>query len=138
MDRLSRSRRSWNMSRIRSKDTKPELFVRSTLHRLGYRFRLHKKGLPGRPDIVLKKHNTVIFVHGCFWHRHSNCKEASRPKTNSQFWENKIKRNIERDRNRLKQLKELGWNVVIIWECELKNDFSHNKGVVLDRFKNLV
>ena len=97
MDKLTKERRSWNMSKIKSKDTKPELKVRKILYKLGYRFRLHRKDLPGRPDIVLPKHRTVTFVNGCFWHRHDNCIEASRPKSNPEFWENKLTKNVERD-----------------------------------------
>ena len=100
-DILSKERRSWNMSRIRGSDTKPELLVRSLLHRMGYRFRLHRKDLPGRPDIVLPKYRTVIFVHGCFWHRHKGCKYAYTPKSRTDFWQNKFQGTVERDkRNR--------------------------------------
>jgi DNA mismatch endonuclease (patch repair protein) len=91
---------------------------------MGYRFRLHKKELPGKPDITLSKFKNVIFVHGCFWHRHKNCREASRPKTNSQYWENKINNNIIRDKKHEKELNNLGWNVIIIWECELKGSLE--------------
>ena len=112
--------RSRNMSAIKSKNTKPEIEVRKLLHSLGYRFRLHRKDLPGTPDIVLPKYKTVIFVHGCFWHRHENCKYASIPKTRTEFWENKFKENIKRDQVNQKNLYKLGWNIVIVWECELK------------------
>jgi len=108
------------MSAIKSKNTKPEIEVRKLLHSLGYRFRLHRKDLPGTPDIVLPKYKTVIFVHGCFWHRHENCKYASIPKTRTEFWENKFKENIKRDQVNQKNLYKLGWNIVIVWECELK------------------
>ncbi len=130
VDKITKEKRSWNMQRIRSKDTKPELIIRSVLHRMGLRFRLHKKELPGKPDIVLKKLNTVIFVHGCFWHRHENCIEASRPKTNSEFWEKKIAKNIERDKKHQKALRELGWNVIVVWECQIKKDFELNRALV--------
>lgn len=123
-DKLTKEKRSWNMSQIHSKNTKPELITRSILHKLGYRFRLHKKDLPGKPDIVLKKYRIVIFVHGCFWHRHDNCKEASRPKSNSQYWEDKIQKNIDRDIKYEKELTNLGWRVIIIWECELKGSLD--------------
>jgi len=113
--------RSRNMSAIKSKNTKPEIFVRKLLHSKGYRFRLHKKDLPGSPDIVLPKYKTVIFVHGCFWHRHQNCKYASNPKTRREFWEKKFKENIERDKKTQKKLKNLGWKTNIVWECEVKN-----------------
>tara|TARA_B100000925_G_scaffold264554_1_gene223152 strand:+ start:97 stop:516 length:420 start_codon:yes stop_codon:yes gene_type:complete len=112
--------RSRNMSAIKSKNTKPEIIVRKLLHSKGYRFRLHKKDLPGSPDIVLPKYKTVIFVHGCFWHRHQNCKYASNPKTRREFWEKKFKENIERDKKTQKKLKNLGWKTKILWECEIK------------------
>ena len=111
--------RSRNMSAIKSKNTKPEIKVRKVLHSMGYRFRLHRKDLPGSPDIVLPKYKTVIFVHGCFWHRHENCKYASTPKTRKEFWENKFNKNIKRDKNNFKELKNLNWKVLVIWECEL-------------------
>ena len=111
--------RSRNMSAIKSKNTKPEIKVRKVLHSMGYRFRLHRKDLPGSPDIVLPKYKTVIFVHGCFWHRHENCKYASTPKTRKEFWENKFKANVKRDKNNFKELKNLNWKVLVIWECEL-------------------
>jgi len=115
------------MSQIKSKDTKPELIVRKYLFANGFRYRLHVKDLPGKPDIVLPKYKTVIFVNGCFWHGHEGCIEASKPKTNSEFWENKIQKNIKRDRNNIKLIENLGWKVIIIWECELKNDLDLNK-----------
>ena len=113
--------RSRNMAAIKSKNTKPEIAVRKMLHALGYRFRLHRKDLPGSPDIVLPKYKTVIFVHGCFWHRHENCKYASTPKTRKEFWENKFNENMKRDKNNFKELKKLNWNLLVIWECETKN-----------------
>jgi DNA mismatch endonuclease (patch repair protein) len=119
MDRISKEHRSWNMSRIQSRDTKPEKTVRSILHGLGYRFRLHRKDLPGKPDIVLGRYNSVIFVHGCFWHRHKECKNASVPKTKKPFWEKKFKANIERDIKVKNELKSNGWRVLVVWECEL-------------------
>ena len=122
MDRLSKEKRSWNMSLIKGRDTKPEMIVRKMLHRLGYRFRLHRKNLPGTPDIVLPKYNTVIFVHGCFWHRHAGCRYAYKPKSRVNFWQDKFRQNMERDRKVSLQLKELGWQVEIIWECETKNN----------------
>lgn len=122
VDTVSERQRSWNMSRIHSKDTKPEMIVRSFLHKNGFRFRLHVKNLPGHPDIVLPKYRTVVEVRGCFWHRHPGCRQATTPSTNAEFWQEKFKRNVERDRNTEKQLKELGWNLIVVWECELKND----------------
>jgi len=122
MDIMSKVERSERMSRICGKDTKPELYVRRTLHRLGYRYRLHRRDLPGAPDLVFPSRKKVIFVHGCFWHAHENCKIAHRPKTRRIFWDAKFKRNKERDRNNAKLLKKMGWDICIIWECEIKND----------------
>ena len=113
--------RSRNMSAIKSKNTKPEIKVRKVLHSMGYRFRLHRKDLPGSPDIVLPKYKTVIFVHGCFWHRHENCKYASIPKTRKEFWESKFKANVKRDKEIQEKIKNIGWQSVVIWECEIKN-----------------
>ena len=113
--------RSRNMSAIKSKNTKPEIKVRKVLHSMGYRFRLHRKDLPGSPDIVLPKYKTVIFVHGCFWHRHENCKYASNPKTRKEFWENKFKTNVKRDKEIQEKIKNIGWKSVVIWECEVRN-----------------
>ena len=110
------------MSRIKSADTKPEILVRSLLHRMGYRFRLHRKDLPGRPDIVLPKFKTVVFVHGCYWHRHKNCKYAYTPKSRVEFWTKKFKDNVARDKRNARDLRDQGWVVIIIWECEVKND----------------
>jgi DNA mismatch endonuclease, patch repair protein len=122
MDIISKEKRSWNMSRICSKDTKPEKIVRSMLHRRGYRFRLHVKDLPGKPDIVLPKYKTVIFVHGCFWHRHPKCKYAYTPKSKIDFWEKKFTDNIARFKIVKKELVHLKWKVVVIWECEIKSN----------------
>jgi len=121
MDKLTKERRSWNMSRIRLKNTKPELIVRSMLHRMGYRFRLHVKELPGHPDIVLSKYKAVIFVHGCFWHRHPGCKYAYMPKSRQEFWTEKFAKNIGRHERVMEELTGLGWKVLIIWECEISN-----------------
>jgi DNA mismatch endonuclease, patch repair protein len=112
--------RSYNMSRIKGKDTKPEMLVRKFLHANGFRYRLHVKNLPGKPDIVLPKYKTVIFVHGCFWHRHDGCKYFVVPKTRTDWWLNKIEGNVENDRKAFKALKELDWKVIEVWECELK------------------
>ncbi len=106
---------------VRSTNTKPEILVRSLLHRLGFRFRLHRKDLPGRPDIVLPKYKAVIFVHGCFWHRHPGCRRASMPATRQEYWLPKFQRTVERDRRNQVELSELGWNVVIVWECTIRN-----------------
>ena len=113
--------RSSNMSAIKSKNTKPEIKVRKILHSMGYRFRLHSKDLPGSPDIVLPKYKTVIFVHGCFWHRHENCKYASTPKTRKEFWNKKFTENKKRDSEIQEKIKILDWRSVVIWECETKN-----------------
>ena len=107
------------MSRIRSKDTKPEMVVRSMLHRLGYRFRLHRKDLPGRPDIVLPRHRKIILVQGCFWHGHS-CRLASKPKSNKGYWSVKIQTNKDRDARNLRLLLDLGWDVLELWECDIR------------------
>lgn len=121
MDRLTPEQRSKNMAQIRSRDTKPEKLVRSQLHRMGYRFRLHVKTLPGSPDIVLPRYKTIIFVHGCFWHKH-NCPEGNRvPKSNVEYWVSKIKRNVSRDEKNQKILQEQGWNVFIVWDCMTRN-----------------
>jgi len=119
-DILSPEKRSWNMSRIRGANTKPEMLVRSMLHRAGFRFRIHDKSLPGKPDIVLKKYKSVIFVNGCFWHRHEGCPDATTPKTRREFWEAKFKRTVDRDKEQRGALEKLGWQVICIWECELK------------------
>lgn len=113
--------RSRIMRSVRREDTKPEILVRKMLHSLGYRFRLHVKDLPGSPDIVLPKYKLVIFVHGCFWHRHAGCRYASTPSTRTEYWVPKFQKNVERDKKFERQLVELGWRVCIIWECETKN-----------------
>jgi DNA mismatch endonuclease (patch repair protein) len=126
MDKLTKEQRSWNMRRIKSQDTKPELLVRKALWKMGLRYRLHDKNLPGKPDIVLVKPRIVIFVHGCFWHRHENCIEASRPKTNSKYWEDKITKNIERDKKNQFLIGQLGWKILVIWECEISKSIDVN------------
>ena len=127
MDRISKEHRSWNMSRIKSGNTKPEIVVRSLLHKLGYRFRLHRKDLPGKPDIVLPRYNSVVFVHGCFWHRHNGCKNATVPKTKNIFWREKFKGNIERDIKVQEELQSMDWKILIIWECETSDIGSVTK-----------
>lgn len=122
VDRISKEHRSWNMSRITGKNTTPELVIRKLLHRAGYRFRLHAPELPGKPDIVLPKYQTVIFVNGCYWHRHKGCSEATIPKTRTDFWLEKFRRTVERDKQKQVELEKLGWNVLTVWECELKTD----------------
>lgn len=110
------------MSRIRSSNTAPEKRVRKLLHGLGYRFRLHRKDLPGTPDIVLAGYSAVVLVHGCFWHRHKSCRDASTPKTRRSFWREKFTKNVNRDRKKTIALKKLGWKVIVVWECELKDE----------------
>ncbi|WPP01155.1 very short patch repair endonuclease [Pseudomonas sp. HR96] len=122
MDVVDPATRSRMMSGIRGKNTKPELLVRSFLHANGYRFRLHRKDLPGNPDVVLPKLRTCLFVHGCFWHRHVGCRYATTPKTRAEFWNDKFLKNVERDLNNIQALEASGWNVLIIWECQLKED----------------
>ena len=132
MDRLNRERRSWNMGRIQSRNTRPEIVIRSALHRLGFRFRLHAKALPGKPDIVLPKWRHVVFVHGCFWHRHKGCKKAYTPKSRIGFWSKKFEQNMARDELVQNELKRLGWSVSTMWECE-----TDNPKVFADAIKNL-
>ena len=120
-DTLPPDRRSWNMRRITSANTKPELIVRSMLHRAGYRFRLHERNLPGKPDIVLKKYKSAIFVNGCFWHQHPGCKRATKPKSNQEYWLPKLERNKVRFLEVTQELEARGWNVIVIWECETKD-----------------
>ena len=120
MDTLTPERRSWNMSRIKGAHTGPELLVRSLLHRMGYRFRLHRKDLPGRPDIVLPRLRAVVLVHGCYWHRHANCRLAYIPKSNREFWEAKFAGNVRRDSRQYEELVALGWRVITVWECETR------------------
>ncbi len=109
------------MSRIRSKDTEPEKRVRALLHGMGYRFRLHRKDLPGHPDIVLPKYGTVVLVHGCFWHRHRGCKYTYNPKSSVEFWEQKFCQNVRRDKVTMRALRKLRWRIIVVWECELKD-----------------
>jgi DNA mismatch endonuclease (patch repair protein) len=119
MDKLDAQRRSKNMRQIRSKNTKPEVLLRSLLHKAGYRFRLHRKDLPGKPDIVFPGRRKVIFVHGCFWHQHPGCREGRLPGTRPDYWRPKLERNVERDTAAIEQLRELGWKVLTVWECEI-------------------
>ena len=121
MDVHTSKQRSFNMSQIRDKNTKPEIKVRSLVHRMGYRFRLHRKDLPGKPDLVLPRHKKVIFVHGCFWHMH-NCKYGRvKPKTNARFCQDKRAGNKERDKRNRRKLNNLGWKVLVIWECQARS-----------------
>jgi DNA mismatch endonuclease (patch repair protein) len=133
VDRISQKHRSWNMSRIRGRDTAPELRVRSLLHRLGFRFRLHPQTLPGKPDIVLAKHRTIVLVHGCFWHRHAGCRYAYRPKSNVVFWNRKFSQNQARDEQLVKELRSLGWRTIVVWECQ-----THRPAALKDRLRRLL
>lgn len=133
-DVLSPEHRSWNMSRITGKNTKPELRLRSILHRAGYRFRLHVSSLPGRPDIVLPKYRTVIFMNGCFWHRHPACSKAYTPSSRTEFWTAKFEATIARDAKKSAELRKQGWNVLTVWECELQQSPES----VLDRITTSV
>lgn len=135
MDNISPEHRSWNMSRIKSKDTIPERIVRSYLHRNGFRFRLHVKELPGKPDIVLPKYKTVIEVRGCFWHRHPNCKYAYVPKTRIDFWQKKFNENIKRDLTNKQLLSAAGYNVLTVWECEITEAYLDNLCLQIRRNK---
>lgn len=121
MDVFSKEKRSRIMSRISGKNTKPEVIVRSLLHKMGYRFRLHRKDLPGKPDITLPRHNKIIFVNGCFWHGHENCPRAKRPKSNRIFWDEKLDKNIARDKANFAKLQDLGWDIFVVWTCEVNN-----------------
>jgi DNA mismatch endonuclease (patch repair protein) len=121
MDIWSKEKRSLVMSKIRSKNTNPEKLLRSLLFKNGFRFRIHQVDLPGKPDIILPKYRTTIFVHGCFWHYHKSCREGRIPDTNSKFWKEKLFKNVERDKKHKLALKKLGWGVIIIWECQIEN-----------------
>lgn len=131
-DCISTERRSWNMSRIKGKNTQIELAVRRYLFSRGYRYRLHVRNLPGKPDIVLKKYKTVVFVHGCFWHRHAGCKDATTPKTRTEFWENKFQANLRNDRKNTELLEQMGWKVVVVWECQIIGRFEETMGELVN------
>ena len=120
MDRISSETRSRNMSKIRSGDTKPEMLVRRLLHRAGYRYRLHRMDLPGKPDLVFGPRRKVIFIHGCFWHQH-DCLDGRKPQSNTGYWHAKLERNVKRDRQNVEQLIQSGWDVLTLWECEMKS-----------------
>jgi DNA mismatch endonuclease (patch repair protein) len=124
MDIWTKEKRSDVMSKIGSKNTKPEMILRSALFKKGFRFRVHRKDLPGKPDIVLTKYQTVIFVHGCFWHYHKDCREGRIPSTNTQFWKTKLLKNVEKDKRNTKALQEMGWKVIVVWECEIEKHFE--------------
>lgn len=131
-DIMTPSQRSRAMSMVRGKDTGIERFVRSKLHRRGFRFRKNVASLPGRPDIVLSKYRTIVFVHGCFWHGHESCKAAKLPETRREFWENKISGNVARDIKHIQALEDIGWNVLIIWECTLKYKNNSEKEAAVE------
>ncbi len=137
MDRITVEQRSKIMSRIRNRDTKPELVTRSILHGLGFRYSLHRRDLPGIPDLYLKKYNAIIFVHGCFWHQHPGCKHSRIPKSNLEFWIPKLKRNRKRDLLVFRQIKNMGLNCVVIWECSisLKNRTIKNLCRIMARLR---
>lgn len=120
-DVFSREKRSWLMGRVKGRDTKPEVLVRSMIHRMGFRFRLHRKDLPGKPDIVLPKYKKAVFIHGCFWHGHKGCSRAARPTSNVDFWNRKIDGNIKRDANAQKELRGMGWKILVIWQCRIRD-----------------
>lgn len=129
----SKEVRSYNMSRIKSINTKPEILLRKELFKLGFRYRIHDKKLPGKPDIVLKKYKTIIFIHGCFWHGHENCKYFVIPKTRTEWWLDKINKTKENDKNNYKKLKEIGWKIITVYECELKKQYIEQ---TINRIKN--
>lgn len=135
-DRISPEKRSWNMSRIKGKDTSIEVKVRKYLFHEGFRYRKNVKSLPGKPDIVLPKYNTVVFVHGCFWHRHSGCRYAYMPKSRCEYWKAKFETNVKNDMNNIKLLNDAGWHVIVIWECDIKKRFEETMGNVVMEFRN--
>jgi len=132
MDKLDPQRRSENMRRIRSKNTKPEILLRSLLHRQGYRFRVHRKDLPGKPDIVFAGRRKVIFVHGCFWHQHPGCREGRIPASRQDYWHPKLTRNQARDAAAMESLAGLGWEILFVWECEIEQFPAETLGKVRD------
>ena len=133
MDIWSKRKRSEVMSKIRSKNTKPELILRKELFKMGYRYRIHDNTLPGKPDIKLPKYNTVIFVHGCFWHFHKKCKEGRIPYSNSEFWKIKLERNITNDKKNIRLLRKLGWVVLVVWECEIEKNINKARNKVISQ-----
>ncbi len=120
VDVFSEGKRRWIMGRVKGRDTRPEMLVRSLVHRMGFRFRVHRRDLPGNPDIVLPRHKKVIFIHGCFWHGHPGCPRSKRPTTNQAFWDRKLDGNVERDKRFQEQLVRMGWKVLVIWQCEMR------------------
>lgn len=134
-DTITAERRSWNMSRIKGVDTAPEKQLRSLLHAAGYRFRLHHRELPGRPDIVLSRYRAAIFVHGCFWHRHPGCRYATTPSTRTDFWNGKFAATVARDARKDQELTAAGWRVITVWECELAKDPDGTLASVITKLK---
>lgn len=135
MDVHNKETRSYNMSQIKNKNTKPEILVRKYLFSRGFRYRINDKRLPGSPDIVLPRYRTVIFVNGCFWHGHEGCKHFVWPKSNTDFWKSKITNNILRDKEKINALTEKGWKSIVIWECELKADMTSRLDRVIDEIR---
>lgn len=133
-DKITPEHRSWNMSRIKGKDTKIEVKVRSWLFAKGFRFRKNDRRYPGTPDVVLPKYRTVIFINGCFWHRHEGCRYATTPKTRTEFWQKKFDRNVANDIRHKEDLEAMGWNVISVWECELKKStFEDTMNFLMER-----
>ena len=130
-DAVSKAVRSQIMSNVPQRNTSPERLVRSFLHRLGYRFRLHRRDLPGSPDIVLPKHRIAIFVHGCFWHQHRGCRKSRRPASNTDYWNPKLDAIVLRDKKKIRELKALGWQVIVVWQCEAQNIKSLSRKLAL-------
>lgn len=138
MDLWSKAKRTEVMSKIRSKDTKPELMLRKLLFVKGYRYRTHNKELPGKPDLVLRKYRTVIFVHGCFWHYHQDCREGRIPDTNTTFWKTKLSKNVARDKRHKEALIASGWRVITVWECEIENQAEYIIKTIEEILKNTI
>ena len=137
MDGLTPEKRSWNMSRIKGKDTSIEVKVRKYLFSKGFRYRKNDKRYPGKPDVVLPKYKTVIYVNGCFWHMHSGCKQGRLPKSNIDYWKEKLEKNVSNDELHLKQIKEMGWTPIVIWECELKKNFDDVMEALVNDLKGM-
>ena len=135
-DQLSKEKRSWNMSRIHGSDTSIEVKVRKHLYHAGFRYRKNDKRFPGKPDIVLPGYKCVVFIHGCFWHRHPGCKDATIPKTRTDFWIEKLDRNVSNDVKHIQQLKEMGWRVFVIWECEINKTFEETMARLIEQIKD--
>lgn len=135
MDIWSKAKRSNVMSKIKGKNTKPEMILRSALFLLGYRYRIHVKDLPGKPDLVFPKYKTVIFVQGCFWHYHQGCPEGRIPSSNTEFWKEKLKKNVDRDLKNIEQLKKAKWKVVVVWECEIEKNLDKTIKTVISKLK---